>query len=44
MTRGDGVIRGSRGLLEVTGGYKGLQKNFSLTRTFPGTFFLVYFA
>ena len=28
MTRGDGVTRGNRGLLEVTGGYKGLQKTF----------------
>ena len=49
VTRGyrglQGVIRGYRRLQGVTGGYKGLQgvikdlRNFFLTRTFPDTFF-----
>ena len=54
VTRGyrglQGVTRGYKGLQGVTGGDKGLRgvtkdyRDFSLTRTFPKYFFLVYFA
>ena len=54
VTRGykglQGVTGCYKGLQQVTGGDKGLQgvtkdfRKFLLTRTFPDTFFLVYFA